>query len=198
MKEHLLPSIRLYLVLTLLLGFGYPAVVWAVGRLAFRDQAAGSFLRMEGRVVGSSLIGQNFADPRHFHSRPSAAGDKGYDPTASGGTNLGPTSKMLADAVRSTLSAVRAEDPTLSGPVPADAVTSSASGLDPHVSPEYARWQIARVAKETGFPAADVEALIAARIEERFLGVFGEPRVNVLLLNLDLEKRLRDRRAAAR
>jgi len=198
MKEHLLTSIRLYLLLTLLLGFGYPAVVWAVGRLAFRDQAAGSLLRMEGRVVGSSLIGQTFADPRHFHSRPSAAGEKGYDPTASGGTNLGPTSKKLADAVRSTVSAARAEDPTLSGPVPADAVTSSASGLDPHVSPEYARWQIARVGKETGLPAADVEALIAARTEERFLGVFGEPRVNVLLLNLDLEKRLRDRRAAAR
>jgi len=190
MKEHLLRSIRVYLVLTLLLGFVYPAVVRGVGRIAFRGQADGSFLEKGERALGSSLIGQGFASPRRFHGRPSAAGDNGYDATASGGTNLGPTSKRLADTVREAVAARRAENPDAEGAVPADAVTSSASGLDPHISPEFARWQIARISKETGLPAAELEALVAARTEGRFLGVFGERRVNVLLLNVDLEGRL--------
>jgi len=199
MKEHLLPSIRLYLVLTLLLGFGYPTVVWAVGRIAFRDAAGGSFLKKKdgsGTLVGSSLIGQSFVMPGHFHGRPSAAGS-GYDATASSGTNLGPTSRKLADSVKVAVKTVRSDE-GVTGTVPADAVTSSASGLDPHISPEYARLQIPRVARETGIPAADLESLVTRNTAGRFLGVFGEPRVNVLLLNLDLEKRLRDRRAAAR
>jgi K+-transporting ATPase ATPase C chain len=190
MKEHFLPSIRIYLVLTLLLGFAYPAVVWGVGRIAFRGQADGEILRKGERVVGSSLIGQSFTSPRHFHSRPSAAGETGYDPTASGGTNLGPTSKKLAETVRNAVAALRARNLTPGDGVPADAVTSSASGLDPHVSPEFARWQVARISRETGLSAADLEALVAARTEGRFLGVFGERRVNVLLLNLDLQRRL--------
>ena len=191
MKEHLLSSIRLYLVLTLLLGFGYPAVVWAIGRIAFRDAAAGSFLRKKddpGTLVGSSLIGQAFVMPGHFHGRPSAAGS-GYDATASSGTNLGPTSQKLADSVRDAVTAVR-NDEGITGSVPADAVTSSGSGLDPHISPEYARLQIPRVARETGIPAADVEALVSRVVQGRFLGVYGGSRVNVLALNLEIDTRL--------
>jgi len=198
MKENLLPSIRLYLVLTLLLGLGYPAAVWGVGRIAFREQADGSFLRKEERVVGSSLIGQAFSSPRLFHGRPSAAGERGYDASASGGTNLGPTSKKLADSVREAVAALRAENPNAVAPVPADAVTSSGSGLDPHISPDFARWQVSRVAAATGFPAADLEAMIAARTEGRFLGLYGESRVNVLLLNLDVTTRFESRGGAAR
>jgi potassium-transporting ATPase KdpC subunit len=196
-KEHLLPSIRLYLVLTLLLGFGYPAAVWGVGRLAFAEKAGGSFLRRGGSTIGSSLIGQTFSSPKLFHGRPSAAGETGYDATASSGTNLGPTSPKLADAVRDAVKSVR-NDEGVTGSVPADAVTSSGSGLDPHISPDYARRQIPRVTRETGVPAADLDALIATRTEGRFLGVWGERRVNVLLLNLDLEKRLGAGGAAAR
>ena len=190
MKEHVVPSLRLFLALTLLLGLGYPAVVWGVGQLAFRDAANGSFLRKGETTVGSSLIGQSFTSPRYFHGRPSGAGERGYDATASGGTNLGPTSKKLADAVRDAVALAREENPAASGPVPADAVTSSGSGLDPHVSPEYARWQAPRVAAASGIRTADVEQMIAARTEGRFLGLFGEPRVNVLLLNLDLTQRI--------
>jgi K+-transporting ATPase ATPase C chain len=194
MKEHVVPSVRLFLALTLLLGFAYPMAVWGIGRVAFREKADGSLLRREegnphSRVVGSVLIGQSFTSKKFFHSRPSAAGN-GYDSTASGGTNLGPTSKKLADAVREAVAAARSENPEAKGGVPADAVTSSASGLDPHISPENARWQVPRVAAATGIPGAELEAMIAARTEGRFLGLFGEPRVNVLLLNLDLTERI--------
>jgi len=188
MKEHLLPSIRLYLVLTLVLGFGYPAVVWAVGRLAFRDAASGSFVPAGGAPAGSSLIGQSFVMPGHFHGRPSGAGN-GYDATASSGTNLGPTSQKLADAVKDAVKGVRSDE-GVTGEVPADAVTSSGSGLDPHISPEYARLQVPRISKETGLPAADLEALVAKCTDGRFLGVYGEKRVNVLALNLEIDRRL--------
>lgn len=188
MKEHLLPSIRLYLVLTLVLGFGYPAVVWAVGRVAFRDAAGGSFIPKGDALVGSSLIGQSFVMPGHFHGRPSAAGN-GYDATASSGTNLGPTSQKLADAVKDAVKAVR-DDEGVTGSVPADAVTSSGSGLDPHISPEYAQLQIPRVSRETRIPAADLEALVTRNTEGRFLGVYGESRVNVLALNVEIDTRL--------
>ena len=190
MKEHVAPSLRLFLALTVLLGLGYPAVVWGVGQLAFRNAANGSLLRKGKTTVGSSLIGQTFSLPGHFHGRPSGAGEHGYDATASGGTNLGPTSKKLADAVRDAVALAREENPAASGPVPADAVTSSGSGLDPHVSPEYARWQVPRVAAATGIRTADLEQMIASKTEGRFLGLFGEPRVNVLLLNLDLTRRI--------
>ena len=188
MKEHLLPSIRLYLVLMFLLGFGYPAVVWAIGRIAFRNAAGGSLRLKEDTIVGSSLIGQAFVMPGHFHGRPSAAGT-GYDATASSGTNLGPTSQKLADAVKDAVKSVR-DDEGVTGSVPADAVTSSGSGLDPHISPAYARLQVARVSRETRIPAADLEALVTRNTEGRFLGVYGEERVNVLSLNLEIDARL--------
>ena len=198
MKDHVIASIRVYLVLTLLLGFAYPFAVWGLGRIAFRDKANGSLLRMKesgagassDRIVGSSLLGQSFHSKNLFHSRPSAAGDAGYDPTASGGTNLGPTSKKLADSVATAVASARGVNPGATGGVQGDAVPSTAAGLDQHISPENALWQIPRVAKESGIPEADLRALVERRTERRFLGVFGEPRVNVLLLNRDLLERL--------
>ena len=193
MKEHLLGSIRMTIVLTAVLGFGYPAVVWGVGRLAFREAAGGNLLRKEqgnpgSPLVGSSLIGQSFVMPGHFHGRPSGAGN-GYDATASGPTNLGPTSKKLADSVKDAVASVRADE-AVSGTVPADAVASSGSGLDPDISPEYAHLQVPRVSRETRIPAAELEALVARNTEGRFLGLFGEPRVNVLALNLAIDSKL--------
>jgi K+-transporting ATPase ATPase C chain len=193
MKEHLLGSIRMTIVLTAVLGFVYPAVVWGVGRLAFREAAGGNLLRKEqgnpgSPLVGSSLIGQSFVMPGHFHGRPSGAGN-GYDATASSPTNLGPTSKKLADSVKDAVTSVRADE-AFTGAVPADAVTSSGSGLDPHISPEYARLQIPRVSRETSIPAAELETLVARNTAGRFLGVFGESGVNVLALNLAIDAKL--------
>jgi K+-transporting ATPase ATPase C chain len=188
-KDHVLVSIRLLVVFTLLLGFGYPAAVWAVGRVAFPSAAGGSFVARDGKVVGSSLIGQAVTSPGLFRTRPSAAGS-GYDAAASSGSNLGPTSKALADRIVAEVAKTRAENPEAKGPVPADAVTASGSGLDPHVSSDFALWQVPRVAKESGVPTADLEALVARHTEGRFLGLFGEPRVNVLLLNLDVRAHL--------
>jgi K+-transporting ATPase ATPase C chain len=190
MKEHFLGSIRMTIVLTAILGFAYPAVVWGVGRLAFREAAGGNLLRKEqgnpgSPLVGSSLIGQSFVMPGHFHGRPSGAGN-GYDATASSPTNLGPTSKKLADSVKDAVASVRADE-AVTGAVPADAVTSSGSGLDPHISPDYARLQIPRVARETKIPAADLEALVARNMDGRFLGLYGESRVNVLALNMAID-----------
>ena len=162
MKENVFGSLRLFLALTLLLGFGYPAVVWAIGRVTFRDKADGSLVPKDNVIVGSSLIGQSFVMPGHFHGRPSAAGN-GYDPTATGGTNLGPTSKKLADSLKDAVTAVRSDE-GVTGSVPADAVTSSGSGVDPHISPEYARLQITRVSRETRIAAADLEALVALHL----------------------------------
>lgn len=188
MKDHVLVSVRLLVVFTLLLGFAYPAVVWAIGRVAFPRAADGSFVTRNGKAVGSELIGQAVASPGLFRPRPSAAG-AGYDATASGGSNLGPTSKALADRVAAEVEKARAENPGARTPVPADAVTASGSGLDPHVSPEFALWQVPRVSRESGIPSAELEALVARRTEGRFFGLFGEPRVNVLLLNLDVRAR---------
>jgi K+-transporting ATPase ATPase C chain len=187
-KDHVLVSVRLLFVFTLLLGSGYPAAVWAVGRVAFPRAAGGSFVTHGGKVVGSELIGQAVTSPGLFRMRPSAAG-AGYDAAASGGSNLGPTSKALAHRVAAEAAKARAENPGAKAAVPADAVTASGSGLDPHVSPAFALWQVPRVAKETGIPASDLEALVAKRTEGRFLGLFGEPRVNVLLLNLEVPQR---------
>jgi len=183
MKNHLLISIRMTVILTLITCGIYPLAVYAVGQLAFRDKANGSLIERGGHVIGSDLIGQPFTSERYFHSRPSAAGNDGYDGTASGGTNFGPTSKKLADSIAA---AVKTFDVHTN--VPADAVTASASGLDPHISPENAYAQSARVARANGMSLDAVHALIARHTEGRFLGVFGEPRVNVLLLNLDLDK----------
>jgi K+-transporting ATPase ATPase C chain len=183
MKVHLFTSIRITLVFLLLTCGVYPAVVWAIGQLAFRHEADGSLLVRNGTVIGSELIGQNFTASWFFHPRPSAAGAGGYDATASGGTNLGPTSKRLRDSIAR---AVKAYGPAPLGGVPADAVTSSGSGLDPHISPANAVNQIQRVARANGMTIAQVRNMVDRRTEGRFLGVFGEPRVNVLLLNLDL------------
>lgn len=196
MKDHVLVSVRLLVVFTLLLGFGYPAVVWAVGRVAFPGTASGSFVTRDGRVVGSSLIGQAVTSPGLFRTRPSAAGN-GTDAAASGGSNLGPTSKALAERVTAEVAKSRAENVGAKGPVPADAATASGSGLDPHVSPEFALWQVPRVSRESGIPAADLQALVARRTEGRFLGLFGEPRVNVLRLNIDVLDRKASIRAAS-
>ena len=184
MKDHVLVSVRLLVVFTFLLGLAYPAVVWAIGRVAFPRAAAGSFVTRDGKVVGSELIGQAAASPGLFRPRPSAAGS-GYDAVASGGSNLGPTSKALADRVAAEAERTRAENPGARS-IPADAVTASGSGLDPHVSPQFALWQVPRVSRESGIPAAELEALVARRTEGRFLGLFGEPRGNVPPLNLDV------------
>jgi K+-transporting ATPase ATPase C chain len=188
MKENVFGSLRLFFALTVLLGLGYPALVWALGRVTFRDKADGSLVPKDNVTVGSSLIGQSFVMPGHFHGRPSAAGS-GYDATASGATNLGPTSKKLADSVKDAVTAVRTDE-GVTGSVPADAVTSSGSGVDPHISPEYARLQIPRVSRETRIAAVDLEALLAKNTAGRFLGLYGERAVNVLAVNLAIDGKL--------
>jgi K+-transporting ATPase ATPase C chain len=171
----------------LMLGVAYPLAVTAVARLAFPRAAAGSLVEVEGRVVGSALIGQAWRSPRYFHGRPSAAGPAdrgGYDASASSGSNLGPTSRALIErlgAERAALQASDGRDP------PTDLTAASGSGLDPHISPEAARFQIPRVARARGLSPEQLEALVARHVESRTLGLFGAPRVNVLELNLDLD-----------
>lgn len=181
MLDHLRPAVVLAALMTLLLGVVYPLAVTAYALSAVPDLARGSPVVRDGAVVGSRLVGQGFADPRWFHPRASAAGD-GYDAAASSGANLG----VLASALQERVREARAALPP--GPVPADAVTASASGLDPHVSPAFARLQVPRVAQARGLPEARVAALVEAAIERPALGFIGEPRVNVLLLNLALDQ----------
>jgi K+-transporting ATPase ATPase C chain len=178
------------LVLTVLLGGIYPAVVTGLAQLFWPAKANGSFVQSNGRVVGSGLIGQNFSGPRYIHPRPSAAGKNGYDATSSGGTNKGPTDADLARSIQDAVAAARRDRPGETRPVPADLVTSSASGLDPHLSPDAAFWQAARVAKARGVSEERVLAVIRRHVEPRTLGLLGEPRVNVLLTNLDLDQAL--------
>jgi K+-transporting ATPase ATPase C chain len=181
----------LYVVfLTVLLGGLYPAAVWACGRLFWRERADGSFVTAGGRFVGSELIGQKFTRPQYLHGRPSAAGQDGYDGTASAGTNKGPTDAGLAKQIGDAVAAARADRPGETGPVPADLVTTSASGLDPHLSPDAALWQAARIARARGVPEKRVAEVIRRHVEPRTLGLLGEPRVNVLLTNLDLDRTL--------
>ena len=177
-------------ILTILLGGAYPAVVWGVSHVFWKDKAEGSFVTVGGRVVGSELIGQGFKSPIYLHSRPSAAGKEGYDATASTGTNLGPTSADLAKAIEAAVAAAREDRPGDTRPVPADLVTTSASGFDPHLSPDAAFWQAARIAKARGVPEEKVAEVIQRNVEPRTLGFLGEPRVNVLLTNLDLDRSL--------
>jgi K+-transporting ATPase ATPase C chain len=189
-QNQIRPAIAGTLVLMLITGALYPGVVTALAQVMFPRQANGSLVEVDGRVVGSELIGQPFAGPAYFHPRPSAAGS-GYDGTASAGTNKGPTDRKLADTLiaQSVADAV-ANDGAVAGRVPADMATRSASGLDPHISPANAALQTARVAAARGVEAVRVQALVARHTEERTLGFLGEPRVNVLMLNLALDSEL--------
>jgi K+-transporting ATPase ATPase C chain len=184
MKKHLVTSILMTVVTTVLLGIIYPFVVTGLAQLIFPRQANGSMITSNGTLIGSRLIGQPFSSPGYFRSRPSAAGT-GYDAGNSGGSNLGPTNKMLIDRMNGDIQKAQAENP--GNPVPMDLVTTSGSGLDPHISPEAAAFQVPRIARERGISEADVSALVANHTEGRQLGFLGEPRVNVLELNLDLD-----------
>lgn len=180
---------KMTIVLTVLTGIIYPVAMVGMSNLIFPYQAQGSLLVRDGRIVGSSLIGQNFAAPRYFQSRPSAAGDKGYDASNSSGSNLGPTNKALIDAVRQRLKAVVENNPGISADqVPIDLVTTSGSGLDSEISPAAAAIQVARVAKARGVSEDAVRGLIAEHARDRWAGVVGEPGVNVLELNLALDQ----------
>lgn len=187
MRRQLLPGVLMLVALTVLTGIVYPLFVTGVSQEAFPGRADGSLVRDGHRIVGSRLIGQPFSQPRYFHPRPSAAGD-GYDGTASGASNLGPSSEDLAAAVRERVASYRGENGlAVDAPVPVDAVTASASGLDPHISPANARLQAPRVARARGLPLITVVGLVARHTDGRRLGVLGEPTVNVLELNLALD-----------
>jgi K+-transporting ATPase ATPase C chain len=181
--SHLLTSLLFTIVTVIVFGFIFPLAIWGISTVAFHHQAAGSLIEQNGKLVGSELVGQNFSKPQYFHGRPSAAGTKGYDPTSTGGTNFGPTSKKLLDATKAAVAEVRKENPTQSGPVPADLVSSSASGIDPDISPDAAAYQVARVAKARGVSADTIDGFVAQATRARTFGIFGEPRVNVLELN---------------
>ncbi len=174
--------------MTILLGVVYPLVMTGISQVLFPHQANGSLILSGDKVIGSELIGQNFAKPEYFQPRPSAAGNDGYDPTASGGSNYGPTNQKLVDRVKASIDKFRKENPDYTGPLPADLVTASASGLDPHLSPDSAKAQAARVAKARGVTVEQMNQLIAQFTEGPDLGFLGEPRVNVLKLNLAMDQ----------
>ena len=186
MLEQLWPALRTTLVLTVLTGLLYPALVTGIAQAIFPKQANGSLIEVKGKLAGSELIGQKFARPEYLQGRPSAAGD-GYDAANSGATNLGPTSQKLVDRIKADADKFRKENPDFNGPIPADLLTASGSGLDPHISPASAYAQAARVAKARGVAEDRIHALIASAIEPRQLGFLGEPRVNVLKINLALD-----------
>jgi K+-transporting ATPase ATPase C chain len=187
MFQQLIPAFRIMLVMTVLTGLVYPAAITGVCQVLFHERANGSLVNADGRTVGSSLIGQNFAKPEYFHPRPSAAGNDGYDGLTSTGSNYGPTNQKLVDRVKASVAQVRKENPDYTGAIPADMVTASGSGLDPHLSPESVEVQVARVAKARAMDPGKVRQLVAEHTEGRELGFMGEPRVNVLALNLALD-----------
>ena len=182
-------ALRTTIVTIVLTGIIYPFVMTGLAQMIFPWRANGSLVTDEkGQVVGSEIIAQGFANPAYLQPRPSAAGDKGYDPTSSGGSNLGTTSKKLQDRVAGDVKRLKAENPEATAPIPADLVTTSGSGLDPHVSPQGAFWQVPRIAKARRISPERVRLVIDANIEGRTFGILGEPRVNVLLTNLDLDR----------
>jgi K+-transporting ATPase ATPase C chain len=189
MWKQIGPAFRTTFVLTVLTGLIYPGVVTVLCQLVFPDKANGSLVKVNGQLVGSSLIGQNFTKPEYFQPRPSAAGNDGYDATASQGSNYGPTNQKLSDRVKASVDKFRKENPEHAGPVPADMVTASGSGLDPHISPASAEAQAARIARARGISVQQVQQLITENTEARTLGLLGEPRLNVLLLNLALDEK---------
>jgi K+-transporting ATPase ATPase C chain len=186
MWSEMKPAILITIVFTILTGLLYPLAVTGAAQALFHNQANGSLIVKNGKVVGSELIGQNFTKPEYFHPRPSAAGN-GYDAANSSGSNLGPTNPALADRLTKDAAQFRKDNPDYTGPIPADAITTSASGLDPDITPANAMAQAARVAKARSVPLDKVEGLIAANTSGRDLGFLGEPRVNVLKLNLALD-----------
>jgi potassium-transporting ATPase KdpC subunit len=184
-KKNLLISIWMTLATTVLLGIIYPLVVTGLAQLLFPAKANGELIVRDGKTVGSRLLGQPFTSPGYFHSRPSAAGAAGYDGTASGGSNLGPTNKALLDRVSASVQSLRTENPKV--PIPIDLVTASGSGLDPHISPAAADFQVPRVARERGMSESELRALVKKHTEGRQYGFLGESRINVLELNLELD-----------
>jgi K+-transporting ATPase ATPase C chain len=182
-------AIRTTIVTLVLTGLIYPFVMTGLSQVLFPWRANGSLVTDEkGQVIGSELIAQGFANPAYFQPRPSAAGEKGYDATSSSGSNLGPTSKKLQDRINEDVKRLKEENPEAAGPIPTELVTASASGLDPHLSPEAMLWQVPRVAKARGTAAERVKAVVDSNVEGRTFGVLGEPRVNVLLVNLSLDR----------
>jgi potassium-transporting ATPase KdpC subunit len=182
------PAVSLLVVMTVFLGIIYPLVITGIAKVAFPRQAQGSLISKDGKLIGSMLIGQAFSDPKYFWGRPSATAPQPYNASASSGSNLGPLNPALIDAVKANAKALRDADPDNHQPIPVDLVTASASGLDPEISPAGARYQAGRVARARGIPVAQVEALISAHEQGRLLGFIGEPRINVLELNLALDR----------
>jgi len=188
MLRQLVPAFRVTLLYTVLTGLIYPGFVTGLSQVMFPRQANGSLITVNGEPAGSELIGQNFTRPEYFHPRPSAAGSDGYDASASSGSNLGPTSQKLNDRVKASVFEFRKENPDYQGPIPADLVTASGSGLDPHISPASAEAQSTRIAKARGIGLDQVRLLISNYTEGRVLGILGEPRINVLQINMALDR----------
>ena len=188
MLKEFRSALILLMALSILTGMLYPALVTGVAKVAFANASDGSLLESDGRIVGSRLVGQHFSDPKHFWGRPSATSPMPYNAASSGGSNQGPLNPALADAVKERIKSLKSSDPTQTSPIPIDLVTTSASGLDPHISVAAALWQVPRIARERHLSEQEVRTVVNAQTEGRQLGFLGEPRVNVLALNLHLDK----------